>query len=220
VSDSRALNAGPLVAHQFDDIEQQHESDTLGMWAFLATEVMFFGAALTAYTVNRFLYPVAFAAGSNQLNLVLGSINTAVLLCSSLSMAMAVRAAQMGKQRQLIPFLLLTMILGAAFLAIKGTEYYHDWQEHLIPGPGFDFKGPNANKVELFFFIYFFVTLLHALHMTIGIGVVGYVAILAWLRRISPERYMPVEITGLYWHFVDIVWVFLFPLLYLIGRHQ
>ena len=209
------------LAHHFDDVEQQRESSTLGMWVFLATEVLFLGGLFAAYIVYRSSYAAAFAAASHHLNVPLASVNTGVLLCSSFTMALAVHAAQTGKRRQLIAFLLLTMLLGAAFLVIKGTEYYLDYQEHLVPLSGFNFvfEGPEPEKARLFFDFYFALTGLHALHMILGIGLMTVITILSWRGRFSPDYYTPVELSGLYWHFVDIVWVFLFPMLYLLHRH-
>ena len=204
--------------HQFDDLEQQHESYYLGMWTFLVTEVMFFGGVIGAYTVYRLTYPEAFAEGSNHLNLILSTTNTVVLLCSSLAIALAVRAAQLGKRRALVGFLILTIILGSAFLGLKGVEYYEEFEEHLIPGINFTVDSPRANQVMLFFILYFSMTGLHAIHMIIGITALIVFVVLSWRNWFSPDYYAPVEMMGLYWHFVDIVWVFLFPLLYLIGR--
>jgi len=209
----------PGLVHQFDDPEQQLEAARVGMWIFLATEIMFFGGMFVGYAVYRQAYAEVFAQASNHLNVWLGSVNTAVLICSSLSMAMAVHAAQQGHRRQIIFFLGITMVLGALFLGIKFTEYYHKYEEHLIPGPGFEFKEDNAGQAVIFFSFYFAMTGLHALHMIIGLGLLSYLVVKAARDRFSPAYYTPVEITGLYWHFVDIVWIFLFPLLYLVGRH-
>jgi cytochrome c oxidase subunit III len=209
----------PALAHQFATLEQQAEVSTLGMWVFLVTEVLFFGGLFLVYTVYRTLYPAAFAAASHELDVVLGGINTAVLITSSLTMALAVRAAQHGERRTLLLFLLATMILGAAFLGIKGLEYYHKFVEHHVPGAGFQFEKAHARHAQIFFSLYFMMTGLHALHMVAGIGVMAVMVVLAWRGRFTSEYYAPIEVSGLYWHFVDIVWIFLFPLLYLIGRH-
>jgi cytochrome c oxidase subunit III len=208
-----------VVAHQFDNAQQQHESSYLGMWVFLATEVLFLGGLFASYSVYRYAYADGFREASQHLYAWLGAINTAVLLCSSLTMALAVNAAKRGQRRALIGFMLLTMLLGLVFLGIKATEYYLDYQENLVPLTGFTFRfeGPNAGKARLFFNFYFALTGLHALHLIIGIGLVGVMVVLAWRNRFSAEYNTPVEIAGLFWHFVDIVWVFLFPLLYLIG---
>lgn len=208
------------LAHHFDDLEQQHEAGSLGMWLFLVTEILFFGGLFAAYTVYRGMYPDAFAQASHEADLVLGSINTAVLIGSSLTMAMAVYFAQQGKRKAIIAFLILTIVLGVAFLGIKSYEYHHKYVDHHIPGPSFEFAGPFAAQAQLFFIFYFVMTGMHALHMVIGIGLMGVIIWMAWRGRFTARHYAPVEITGLYWHFVDIVWIFLFPLLYLIDRHK
>ena len=209
----------PALQHQFEDLDQQHETYNLGMWTFLVTEVMFFGGLFTAYAIYRTLYPEAFIEASNHLNLLLSSVNTAVLLCSSLAMALAVRAAEMGDKREIIKYLIVTIVLATTFLGLKGVEYYLEYQEHLIPGLNFFFEGPEAAQVELFFVLYFVMTGLHAIHMLIGIAVMAIMIFYASRNRFTADSYEPVEMTGLYWHFVDLVWVFLFPLLYLVGRH-
>jgi cytochrome c oxidase subunit 3 len=208
------------VAHHFDTAEQQFDATQLGMWTFLVTEVMFFGGLFGGYTVYRSLYPEAFAEASRLLDYRLGAINTAVLICSSLSMVLAVRAAQLGQRRALIIYLLLTMILGSVFLGNKAVEYAHKFHEHLVPGPLFGPKPPLADPqhAQLFFSFYFGMTGLHALHMVIGIGILAVLVFQSWNGRFSSEYFAPVDITGLYWHFVDVVWIFLFPLLYLIAR--
>ncbi len=215
MSDSHASSA---LAHQFEDLEQQHEAASLGMWIFLATEVMFFGGIFAGYAIYRNLYLPGFEAGSHMLNVTIGAVNTAVLICSSLTMALAVRAAQMGKRNALVTFLILTIALGLAFVIIKLTlEWRHDYLEGFAPGLNFTFAGANAKSVELFFCFYFIMTGVHALHMVIGVGVLGVLLIQAWKGHFGPDHFNAVEGAGLYWHFVDIVWIFLFPLLYLIG---
>jgi cytochrome c oxidase subunit 3 len=206
------------LGHQFDDLEQQREASSLGMWVFLITEIMFFGGLFTGYAVYRNAYPEAFAEASRHLGVVLGAINTAVLICSSLTMALAVHAAQLGRRKVLVTFLLLTIVLGSVFLGIKVVEYSHKFHEHLVPGLDFRFEGPRAPQAQLFFSFYFAMTGMHALHMIIGIGLLSVLVRLSWRGRFSATYYWPVELTGLYWHFVDIVWIYLFPLLYLIGR--
>lgn len=206
-------------AHQFDDFEQQYEAASLGMWAFLATEILFFGGLFLGYTVYRTLYPAAFTEGSHHLDILLGGINTAVLIGSSLTMALAVHSAQVGRRQAIVGFLALTMLLGLVFLSIKTVEYGHKFDEALVPGAHFVYDGPFAPQVQLFFSFYFIMTGLHALHMVVGIGIMAVLAWLAWHGKFSPTYHTPVEISGLYWHFVDVVWIFLFPLLYLLGRH-
>lgn len=208
------------IAPQFDTIEQQREADKLGMWIFLATEVMFFGGLIMCYTFGRFSYPAVFEAASHRLYIHYGGTNTAVLLCSSLTMALAVRAAQLGRARSLVGFLLLTIGLGLTFLVIKGFEYHTDYVEKLVPGFHFQWEGTGGRQAAMFFWLYFVLTGLHALHVTIGVGILSVVTWLSFRGRINAANAMPAEITGLYWHFVDIVWVFLFPLLYLVGHRQ
>lgn len=214
------------VASHFADARQQHDSATFGMWLFLLTEVMLFGGLFTVYASYRWSYPDSFMAGSHHLDLWLGTVNTAVLIGSSLTMAMAQQAATRAARRGLVMFLSMTVLLGGLFLGIKSVEYAHKFQEHLVPGASFawhaDENGGPAQadtavqQLELFFGLYFVMTGLHAFHMVLGLGVL-LVLVAAALRgsRIAT----PVEMTALYWHFVDIVWIFLFPLLYLIGRH-
>ncbi|MGH9803739.1 MAG: cytochrome c oxidase subunit 3 family protein [Candidatus Acidiferrales bacterium] len=208
------------LAHQFDDLGQQKEASIFGMWVFLVTEVMFFGGMFTGYAAYRFKYHEAFMAGSNHLDILLGGINTAVLILSSLTMAMAVHAAQLSKRRAVMIYLIITMLLGSAFLGIKAVEYSHKFHQHLVPGPHFAFDGIDPQHAQLFFSFYFAMTGFHALHMVVGIGLLSVILWMAYKGRFNAEYYNPVEVSGLYWHFVDIVWIFLFPLLYLIGHHQ
>jgi cytochrome c oxidase subunit 3 len=210
-------SAGAL-AHQFEELDQQHEAASFGMWVFLATEVMFFGGLFASYTIYRNFYLPGFEAGSHHLDVTIGAVNTAVLICSSLTMALAVRAAQMGKRNALMAFLVGTMLLGLVFIFIKlRLEWLHDYREGFAPGLNFTFAGPHARSVEMFFCFYFIMTGVHALHMVIGEGMLAVLLVSAWKGRFGPDRYNPIEMMGLYWHFVDIVWIFLFPLLYLIG---
>ena len=222
--DSHATDGHGLVAHQFDDAVQQHEAATLGMWAFLATEVLFFGALFAAYAIYRHNIAnfLAFRYGSEEyLRWYLGAINTGVLLCSSLTVALSVHAAHEGKNKQLVRLLLLTMVLGAIFLGIKATEYYIDYREGVIPGQSFFHPehipaNIDPSRVRMFMTFYFIMTGIHATHMLVGLGLFAWLAWHAHRGRFSPQNYNPVEICGLYWHFVDLVWIFLFPMLYLI----
>ncbi len=207
-----------VLQHQFDDLEQQMDASTLGMWVFLLTEIMFFGGLFAAYTVYRAAFPEAFAAGSLHLDLKLGGFNTVVLIASSLTMALAVRAAQLGQRKNLVAFLAATLGLGLVFLVVKVFEYHHKYVERLIPGPNFVFEGPHAAQVQMMFCFYFAMTGMHALHMVVGVGLLVYFIAKARAGRYTAQYYWPVEVMGLYWHFVDIVWIFLFPLLYLIGH--
>jgi len=223
LSDALAAHAGahasahhPAQQHHFDTLEQQHEAATLGMWIFLITEVMFFGGLFLAYMLYRVWYPEAWSEASRELNVVMGGINTVVLIGSSLTMAFAVRSAQTGERRATVVWLLLTMALGLTFLVIKYFEYAEKFEHHHVPGPTFAFAGPHAGGAEIYFSLYFLMTGLHATHMLIGFGILSVITWMAHKGRFSPQWSTPVEMSGLYWHFVDIVWIFLFPLLYLV----
>ncbi len=207
------------LAHQFDDLEQQHEAAALGTWAFLVTEILLFGGLFGAYAVYRHQFPEAFARGSDALDVKLGAINTAVLIGSSLTMVLAVEAGRRGHAGGIARWLLATILLGGTFLGIKAVEYAHKWHEHLVPGPHFVFEGAPHGHEQLFFALYFSLTGLHAFHMVVGIALLAWVARAALRGRFSAGNSNWVEMTGLYWHFVDLVWIFLFPLLYLVGRH-
>ncbi len=209
----------PALLHHFDTAAQQKDAVTLGMWGFLATEIMFFGGMFCAYIVYRSLYPQGFVEASHELDLTMGAINTAVLICSSLTMAMAVYSAQTSARKSLVMYLILTMILGSVFLGIKAVEYHEKFVKHHVPGPSFQFPGPYAAHAEMFFSLYFAMTGLHALHMIIGLVLMTILTIRAWGGSFNAEYNTPIDMTGLYWHFVDIVWIFLFPLLYLLGGH-
>jgi cytochrome c oxidase subunit 3 len=207
----------PALQHHFDTLEQQQHASTLGMWVFLVTEVLFFGGLFMAYILYRTWYPDMFIAASSHLDVTLGAANTVVLIGSSLTMALAVRASQLGDRRGTVIFLILTMLLGAVFLGVKVVEYSDKFHHHLVPGPHFQFAAPYSQTAQLYFSLYFAMTGLHAIHMIIGFGLMSVITVMAARGRFSPEYYTPVEMAGLYWHFVDIVWIFLFPLLYLIG---
>ena len=213
----------PFLQHHFEDLGQQHEASTLAMWGFLATEILFFGGVLMAYWVYRITYPEAWALGAAQQNWKLGAANTIVLIISSLTMALAVRNAQLARRMGVVVMLVLTLIFGSIFLGIKAYEYHAHWTEHLFPGANFQFaENPEqAPHVQLFMVFYWAMTGLHALHMIIGAGLLIWFIWRAWKNHFGPEYYGPVEVMGLYWHFVDIVWIFLFPFLYLIhGVHH
>jgi cytochrome c oxidase subunit 3 len=265
-AEPQSESAEPLLLHQFDDIGQQHLSSSLAMWTFLATEVMFFSGLFLAFAVYRTYYHVSFVEAASWLNVPLGGLNTVVLLTSSLTMALAVRASHLGQRKNAVYYLLATIALGTMFLGVKAVEWYADYQERLIPGINFHWEGPKhkvagrhatgshakadvvpepppgetpgivdpalepnyrgemseapeAGRAQLFFVLYFFMTGLHAIHMIIGVAVVGTIAWLTWTGWLSGCGSTHIEVTGLYWHFVDIVWVFLYPLLYLIDIH-
>jgi len=223
---------GPL-AHHFADLKQQKAAATLGMWVFIAQEVLFFGGLFAAYTVYRMQYPEAFAAGSEHLSWKIGFFNTLVLIGSSLTMAMGVHSAALGRAKRVVAWLLATVVLGSVFLGVK----YFEYEEKIAPcfgvgaGPGCLVPGERfdasvlhvavdmAPQTQIFYSLYFAMTGLHALHMIIGIPIILWIAHSAWKGRYSAAWHTPVEIVGLYWHFVDIIWIFLFPLLYLIGTH-
>jgi cytochrome c oxidase subunit III len=207
----------PALGEQFDTLEQQHRTNTLGMWVFLASELMFFGMLFTTYTAYRLHFPAAFAEGSRHLDLVLGGVNTAVLIVSTLMMALAEHSAQRGDRRWLPRYLALAILLGTLFLCLKGLEYNEHLQERLVPGFAFSFGGPAADQVELFFLFYYAMTGLHAVHLTIGVGVACVMLVLAWHGSFLGVEHWPLEMLGLYWNFVDIIWLFLLPLLYLVG---
>ncbi len=223
----------PYLRHHFETVEQQREAGTFGMWLFLLTEIMFFGGMFTAYLIYRNWYHDAFVSGSNTLSIYLGTANTAVLICSSFTMAMAVFSAEMHRRKALLTWLTLTFILGSAFLCIKGIEWHREWVEHHVPGLNFsieDFIHPTdkqdvplapdmAEKTQTYYSLYFAMTGMHALHMIIGCGLLIWLFIGAYKGLYSEGHVLPIENFGLYWHFVDIVWIFLFPLLYLISRH-
>ena len=298
----------PGLQHQFEDMKQQEDSVSIGMWAFLAQEIMFFGGLFTAYLVYRSRFPLAFAEASNHLNAFWGGLNTLVLIVSSLTMALTVFFAQRGNRNMQIVMIILTMIFGTTFLGVKIVEYADKYEHGLVPVTGWNKRAyadspgvhtasadksgqfvvplvetkveaaeaeadahsaPYVNprgefqwnfgkhvldsavekekasgrpylteservgyysagtfdpdkyrdKIRIFYYIYFVMTGLHALHMIIGLGIMAWLLWAAYRGTFSAAYYAPVEISGLYWHFVDIVWIFLFPLLYLLGRH-
>ncbi len=285
----------PGLQHQFEDMVQQEESVSIGMWMFLVQEIMFFGGLFTAYLVFRSKYPMAFAAGSNHLDAFWGGLNTIVLIVSSLTMALTVYYAQKGNRNMQVILIVLTMIFGATFLGVKVIEYTDKYNHSLVPVKGWNKKTPEGehgksasvvlpfetlaiaaesspsaqvhhanpkgefqidkendmklpkmaedgkflteaertgyysngvldadkfrDKVRIFFYLYFVMTGLHALHMIVGLALMTWLLWTAFKGNYNAEYYMPVEMSGLYWHFVDIVWIFLFPQLYLLGRH-
>ena len=215
-----------VLAHHFDDLEQQRGAARLGIWIFLVTEILFFGGVFCAYAAYRHWYPAEFAAASSQLNVFIASINSLVLLASSLTITLAIHAAQEGRRSSLNWNLIITAILGTLFLVLKGMEYLDDWHENLVPGTShfnaaeWEEKGLSPGRVQLFLMFYYIMTGLHVVHLTVGIGLVIWMWVRARRGLIPPEGYMQVEVTSLYWHFVDLVWLFLVPLLYLAGPHS
>ncbi len=229
----------PQHRHHFETEEQQREAGSFGMWLFLLTEIMFFGGLFFSYLLYRNWYNPAFVAASNQLSVPLGAVNTVILIASGFFMALGVWAAEVRNRKLLVIFLVLTTLFGVAFLGVKTVEYKEKFEKHHIPGASFDvseFINPPvdaktgkateqplspdmAQKTQVFFFLYFAMTGMHALHMIIGIGVLFWLMYRAQRNEFTEGYVAPIENFGLYWHFVDIVWLFLFPLLYLINRH-
>jgi cytochrome c oxidase subunit 3 len=225
----------PQHRHHFETQEQQREAGTFGMWLFLLTEIMFFGGLFFSYLLYRNWYYDAFVVASNQLSVPLGGANTAILITSGFFMALGVWAAEVKKKGLLVLFLVLTMLFGIAFIGVKADEYHEKWEKHHIPGDHFDvseFVNPHAYGLkeeplppdqaahtQIFFSLYFAMTGLHALHMIIGLGILIWLTIRAHRGDFTAGYVAPIENFALYWHFVDIVWLFLFPLLYLINRH-
>ncbi len=209
-----------LRAHldpQFANLDQQHDTRTFGMWVFLMTELMLFGTLFTTYAAYRYVYPAAFVTGSHGLDSTIGAINTAVLIISSVMMAFAVQSAQLDRRGATVLFLLLTALFGTIFMGIKGYEYYQHYAQGFAPGVNWTYQGSNAGPVQLFYILYFAMTGVHAIHLTIGIGLVLLITLRALRGDFRGGYFTPIEMMGLYWHFVDVVWIFLFPLLYLIG---
>ncbi len=235
-----------FLQHHFHTVEQQHESSKLGMWIFLAQEILFFSGLFIAYTAFRYYYPGTFLAAHEHLNVAMGTTNTVVLLTSSLTMALAVRAAQMGNKERLVSMLLATILLACIFLVIKYFEYQHKIHDCLLPGKYFGLPELNAvtgraltdpatglprfsphcdvaaslwngtKAPGIFFGLYFVMTGVHGLHVIIGIGLLTWLVLRARQGRYHSQYFAPVENVGLYWHLVDIIWIFLFPLLYLV----
>lgn len=208
---------GSPLKPQFDDLAQQHASDQLGMWLFLCTEILLFGGLFLGYTYYRLSYPTGFMLASAHTNMLLGTVNTAVLLTSSLTMALAVHASRAEDARRTFRFLIFTLLLGTVFLGIKGTEYVLDYRNALVPGWNFGVSGPHAGSMALFFVFYFVMTGLHAVHLLVGIGLMGTLAWLVRRGRVTGARALPVALGGLFWHLIDVVWVFLYPCFYLLA---
>jgi cytochrome c oxidase subunit 3 len=228
---TQAVGHPPHLAHHFDTPQQQGEAGKLGMWLFLVTEILFFGGLFCAYAVYRAIHPEMFVFAHHYLDKNLGAVNTAVLIFSSLTMAWAVRCAQLNQRRGLVACLAITLVCAAVFLGVKYVEYSHKWHHGLlwagwfkpVEAPADPAHAPSGEHGErprdvgIFFSIYFLMTGLHGLHVVGGMGVIGWILVLAARGRFSSEDYAPVDFTALYWHLVDLIWIFLFPLLYLIG---
>jgi cytochrome c oxidase subunit 3 len=219
VAPATSVDEKPPLGHHFHTLAQEHEAAEFGMWIFLMTELMLFGGLFLGYIFYRTVYSEAFAEGSRHLELSYGGPNTVILIISSLTMVLAVRSAQLGARRKLTWYLVATAVLGIIFMAVKGAEYYKHFVDGTVPVLNWTYAGPDANQVQLFFFAYFALTGLHSLHLTIGIVLVVIMAFMARRGAFLAEHHIPVEMIGLYWHFVDMVWMFLLPLLYLFGFH-
>jgi cytochrome c oxidase subunit 3 len=215
---SIGMECTPHVQAQYDDANQQREAATLGMWIFLSTEILFFGVLFASYTVCRVLYPEGFAAASRRTDMLLGTAETAVLLLSSSLIALGVRAIQIDRRARAAVFFAATASLGIAFLVMHGFEYHKEYSEHLVPGLDFDQTGPLSRAVELFFWMYYCITGFHSLHVAIGIVVISVLAVRIARGRFGALDYTAPDLAALYWHLVDIVWIFVYPLIYLAGR--
>lgn len=207
-----------VLEKQFVDLLHQSETAELGMWAFIATEILFLGGLFAAYSFFRYLHPVGVAAAAAHTNLPIGAANTAVLLTSSFFMSWASLAARDGESRFAGRMMFVTAGLGVAFLGLKAIEYAEDFREHLWPGPGFSLPTADPKAGEVFYFLYWLLTGIHAVHLLIGVVVVVVIAERARRGAFSRLYHAPVRVVSLYWHFVDIVWIFLFALIYLPGR--
>ncbi len=203
---------------QYADLAQQADTAQFGMWVFIATEVLFFGALIFAYTVYRTAYPEQFRLAGHDSVLLLGSVNQAILLTSSLTMVLAIRAGRLANRRALVALLLLTALLGFAFLGVKGYEYSQDAASHSVPVLDYVFKPGYLPPTELFWTFYFIATGIHAVHLSIGIVLVLILVVRASRGAFSSGYHAPLEVIGLYWSFVDTVWLFLFACIYPLGR--
>ena len=205
------------LAHHFSEIDQQKDSAKMGMWLFLLTEVLLFGGLFCAYAIYRAWHPDMFYNAHKFLDINLGTLNTFVLITSSATMVFAIRSMQLGDRKKAIVNLSLTLALAAVFLIVKYFEYSHKFHLGQLPGSYYTFTGIEGSNPHIFFGIYFAMTGLHGVHVIVGMGAILYVLIKTIRNQYSPEYYTPMEMTGLYWHLVDMIWIFLFPLLYLIG---
>ncbi len=212
-----ATDRPAYLAEHFTDAEQQKESAKLGMWVFLLTEILLFGGLFCAYAIYRAWYPDMFYNAHKHLDVVLGAVNTVVLILSSVTVALAIHAIQHNKRKQSIIFLTVTLLFAATFLVIKYFEYSHKIHLGMLPGKFYTYTGIEGTNPHIFFTIYFTMTGLHGLHVLAGMIVIGWVLIRTIKGHFNSEYYTPVENAGLYWHLVDMIWIYLFPLLYLVG---
>lgn len=205
------------LQHHFSDANQQLESARLGMWLFLLTEILLFGGLFCFYAIYRAWYPEMFVNAHQYLDVTMGAVNTVVLITSSVTMALAIRSIQLNRKKATVTLLVVTIILAAVFLVIKYFEYSHKFHLGQLPGKFYTFDGIEGSNPHVFFSVYFLMTGLHGIHVLGGIGVISWLVARTNRGDFSSEYYTPVELTGLYWHLVDLIWIFLFPLLYLIG---
>lgn len=210
-------NHPSFLQHHFSDVEQQKESAKLGMWIFLVTEILLFGGLFCFYAIYRAWNPDIFHNAHVHLNVILGTINTVVLITSSVTMALAIRSMQLGNKKKTILNLLLTLSLAGIFLVIKYFEYSHKIHLGQLPGKYYTFTGIEGNNPHVFFSAYFLMTGLHGIHVLGGMGVISWLILKTKANKFSSQYYTPIELTGLYWHLVDLIWIFLFPLFYLVG---
>ena len=204
------------LAHHYKDISTQNYAVRLGMWLFLATEVLLFAGLFLGYTVYRWLYHETFRQASRHLDLTLGTVNTVILITSSFTVAWAYHAIQKGNRKLCGRLLLFTILCAIAFLVIKYFEYAHKFHEHQLPGRFYAFEGLQLPGANIFYAVYFLATGLHAFHVIVGMAILAWVMVRVMKGKYNAEYNLPVELGGLYWHLVDLVWIFLFPLLYLI----
>ena len=205
------------VPHHFESAEQAFESSKFGLWVFLVTEILMFGGLFVMYIVLRTLYPDMFHAASHHLNRVMGATNTVVLILSSFTMAMSINRVQHNKQKQAAVFLIITLVCAATFMVVKYFEYSHKIHDGLLPGIHFNNTELTHPKTPLFFSLYFMMTGLHGSHVLVGMGLIAWCLIKVLQGKLDSEYFTPIELTGLFWHLVDLIWIYLFPLLYLIG---
>ena len=204
------------LAHHFPDMKTQEHAARMGMWIFLSTEILLFAVLFTAYAIYRFLFPVGFEEASKLAHVAMGATNTVVLITSSLTVALAIHYARHGESRKVVGLLAVTIGFGAVFMVLKGFEYYHHYLDGQLPGRLYHFAGVQGPGVSMYFTVYFLMTGLHGLHVLIGMSLLGWVAVRAWRNEFGPGYSTPVELSGLYWHLVDLIWIVLFPLLYLV----
>lgn len=206
------------VEFQYDSAAHQEGTALDGMWLFLATEVLFFGALFLSWLVSRHFHPQGFADAARHTEILIGSLNTALLVTSSFAFSSGVGFIERGDVRSMVRACLVTALLGIAFIVLKGLEWHDDFSEHLVPGPGFAVTGVDTGGAEIFFCFYFLATAVHAVHMLVGLGLIAWLLLRARRGAFSADSHTPVEVVSLYWSFVDVIWLILYPLIYLVGR--